>query len=196
MRTRTTTLAGLLAGALLLAACGGGTDTTASSDAAEVDFNDADVAFVSGMKPHHEQAVEMSEIVLDADPTAEVAALAEQIRDAQEPEIEQLDEMLDTFGVDGGEGYGGGHSTGMDMSGGGHGGMMSDGQMQMLDDVADDAVSRMFLEMMIEHHEGAVQASDTELDEGEYEPALALADSIRQSQTEEIDEMKQLLRSL
>ena len=195
MRTRTTTFAGLLAGTLLLAACGGGTDSTASSDAAEADFNDADVSFVSGMKPHHEQAVEMSEIVLDADPTAEVAALAEQIRDAQEPEIEQLDEMLDHFGVDGEE-RGGGHDSGMDMAGGGHGGMMSDGQMQMLAQADGDAASQLFLEMMIEHHEGAVKASDTELSEGEYEPALSLAESIKQSQTEEIDEMKQLLTSL
>lgn len=194
MRTRTTTLAGLLAGTLLLAACGG-TDSTASSDAAEADFNDADVTFVSGMKPHHEQAVEMSDIVLDAEPTAEVAALAEQIRDAQEPEIEQLDEMLAHFGVDGEE-HGGGRDGGMDMAGGGHSGMMSDRQMQMLEQADGDAASRMFLEMMIEHHEGAVEASDTELREGEYEPALSLADSIKQSQTEEIDEMKQLLTAL
>lgn len=196
MRTRTTTLAGLLAGALLLAACGGGTDSTAPSDAAEADFNDADVTFVSGMKPHHEQAVEMSEIVLDADPTPEVAALAEQIRDAQEPEIEQLDEMLEHFDADAGGGHSGmDMSEGMDM-GGGHSGMMTGGQMQMLDDAEGDVASRLFLEMMVEHHEGAVEASDTELADGQYEPALALADAIKASQAEEIEEMKQLLSSL
>ena len=135
-RTRTFALAGILSGALVLSACGGTTSTTesqegSSSSASQADFNDADVSFVAGMKPHHEQAVEMSDIVLAADPSPEVAALAEKIKAEQEPEIEQLDEMLAVFGA-----AGGGHS-GMDMGGDmdmsmGHGGMMSAGQMRQL----------------------------------------------------------------
>lgn len=205
----TIVLSGMLAGTLLLAACGGSdtdgstaaggsndsSSSTSSSQGAE--FNDADVAFVSGMKPHHEQAVEMSDIVLQADPTPEVAALAERIKAAQQPEIEQLDEMLDVFGADAG-----GHS-GMDMDGGmdmggmaGHGGMMSAGQMQMLQDASGTEVSRMFLEMMTEHHEGAVEAAETELQDGEYGPALALAQQIRDTQETEIAQMQQLLAQL
>lgn len=60
--------------------------------------NAADVTFLTGMRPHHEQAVEMSEIVLAADPSAEVAAVARQIKDAQSPEIEQMVQMLEALG--------------------------------------------------------------------------------------------------
>lgn len=73
---------------------GGGKD--GSKDSAK--GNAADVTFLTGMRPHHEQAVEMSEIVLAADPPAEVAAVARQIKDAQSPEIEQMVQMLEALG--------------------------------------------------------------------------------------------------
>jgi uncharacterized protein (DUF305 family) len=103
-----------LAGALALTACGddGGNDTAGTGTAthggghssaasapsatteAAVQGNTADVAFLTGTKPHHEQAVEMSDMVLAADPPAPVAELARQVKAAQAPEIEQMDEML------------------------------------------------------------------------------------------------------
>lgn len=201
-RTRTFALAGLLAGALALTACGGGTTSStgsgggSSSSADSADFNDADVAFVSGMRPHHAQAVEMSEMVLDSDPPAEVAALAERIKAAQQPEIAELDEMLDHFGVD--KDASGGHSAHGGDGGEAvmHGGMMSDEDMQALDDATGADASRMFLESMIEHHKGAIDAAETELADGEHAPALDLAERIKADQATEIAEMEQLLTQL
>ena len=85
MNKRHLTASVVLASALALTACGGGTDTaagnagsTSSPSAETAKGNDADLAFLTGMKPHHEQAVKMSEIILAANPPAGVAAIAKQ----------------------------------------------------------------------------------------------------------------------
>lgn len=194
MRKTTLVLAGALAGTLLLAGCGSG-DSTAGNTT-QADFNDADVTFVTGMRPHHEQAVEMADIVLAADPTPEVAALAERIKSEQEPEIQQLDQMLEHFGADAGTGS----MDNMDGMASGdmaaHGGMMTDQQMTELENASGADASRLFLEMMLEHHRGAVEAADVQLREGRYQPALTLAEQIRSAQMAEIDEMTKLLAQL
>ena len=200
MRKRTRTLAGVLAGALVLTACGGGDDPTvaggdnSSTSAEQAQFNDADVTFVSGMVPHHEQAVEMADMILDKGPSEPVRALAERIKAAQEPEIEQLDSLLEAFGerpADGGHGgHGGGPGAGM------HGGMMSDEQMQELQDASGVEAERMFLTMMIEHHQGAIEAAETVIADGESQPTIELATRIRDDQRAEIAEMEQLLSQL
>jgi len=193
-----------LAGALVLTACGGGNDTAASdagssahggghgsssapsgtaSTAAE--GNDADAAFLTGMKPHHEQAVEMSDMVLAANPPAPVAELARQVKAAQAPEIEQMDQMLADLG-----GHGDGHAAG------GHGGMMSDADLQALMDATGTDAARIYLESMIEHHRGAIEAAEAEVTDGQYAPAIELARKIAKDQAAEITKMQGLLASL
>ncbi len=200
MNKRHLTASALLASALVLTACGSSGDDTAaanggsSTSAETAKGNDADIAFLSGMKPHHEQAVEMSEMVLAANPPAEVAAIAQQIKGAQAPEIEQMTTML----ADLGEGADGGHSmgSGMDMGAAGHEGMMSDAMMTALDDATGTDAARLYLEGMVRHHQGAIKASDDEIAEGKYAPALELAKKIKAAQTTEIAEMQDLLANL
>ena len=92
MNERHLTASALLASPLVLTACGNGANDTASSTASggsssaaeTAKGNDADIEFLSGMKPHHQQAVEMSEMVLAANPPAQVAAIAQQIKAAQD----------------------------------------------------------------------------------------------------------------
>lgn len=203
-RVRTTVLIGAFAGTLTLAGCGNdttssttgsGSGTSAASDSQQAQFNDADVAFVSGMIPHHQQAVEMADMILDAQPRPEIQTLAEQIRAEQQPEIELLESMLDEFGVDpdsaGGHGaHGGGGDKPM------HAGMMTDEQMRQFDQAAGVEAERMFLQMMVEHHRGAIEAADTELAGGVHQPARDLATAIRSSQAAEIEEMNRLLAQL
>ena len=175
-------LLALLALALLLVACGG--DSTSGAKG-----NDADVAFLTGMKPHHEQAVEMSDIVLAAQPPEAVAAVARKIKAAQSPEIEQMDQMLKALGEDTKAKHGGGHSAG-------HGGMMSDADLAKLKAASGTEAARLYLTAMIVHHEGAIEASDTEIADGAYPPAIALAQQIKAAQAAEITQMRTLLRSL
>ena len=204
MNKRHLTASVVLASALALTACGGGGDTadgnagssTSSSTSPSAETakgNDADLAFLTGMKPHHEQAVEMSQMVLAADPPAEVAAIARQIEGAQSPEIKQMTTMLSALGqkVDG-QAHSGGQTAGM----AGHEGMMSKQMMTDLDGATGTEAARLYLEGMIRHHQGAIKASEAELVDGTYPPALKLADAIKQEQAAEITTMQALLASL
>ena len=186
-----------LAGVLVLSACGGGDDTaTSGSEASSTPStttqtvgNDADVAFLTGMKPHHEQAVEMSQVVLAADPPTAVADLARRVQAAQAPEIEQMDAMMAELG----------HSMDEDHMGDGpaeHGGMMSDADMAELMDATGTDAARTYLESMIEHHQGAIDAAEREIADGEHEPAIELARTIAEDQAAEIAEMQALLADL
>jgi uncharacterized protein (DUF305 family) len=202
MHVRTTVFAGVLAGVLALAGCGDDSTTSTSqgapsNDAAseqQAQFNDADIAFASGMVPHHEQAVEMADTILDGQPRREIRTLAEQIRAEQQPEIDVLERMLDEFGADRADAGGhGGHGGGETAS---HGGMMTDEQMRGLEQAQGVEAERMFLEMMIQHHRGAIAAAETELEDGVHEPARDLARNIVASQAAEIEQMQRLLEQL
>ncbi|MET2010193.1 DUF305 domain-containing protein [Microbacterium chocolatum] len=184
-----------LAAALALTGCASDAPTMpgmdhgdhSSSSAEAVDANSADVMFAQMMIPHHEQAIEMSDMLLaksDIDP--EVTALAEQIKAAQQPEIEQMEEWLDAWGAD--------MPDMDDMHHGG--GMMSEDDMEALEAATGIQAARLFLEQMIEHHEGAIDMAQDEVDDGQNADAIALANDIIASQTEEIATMRELLSQL
>lgn len=188
-----------------LAACsnddepGSGAASSATTGAEEQDgaaegatFNDQDVMFAQMMIPHHEQAIEMSDVILAKDGVdPAITDLANQIKDAQGPEIEQLTTWLEEWGSPMEE------SGAMDHEAMGHGsmdGMMSEEDMQALD-AAEDAEAGLFLEQMIVHHEGAVEMAQTQVDEGENEDAVAMAQEIVETQQAEISTMEDLLAS-
>jgi uncharacterized protein (DUF305 family) len=177
---------------LTLAGCastgGGGMENMPGMDSSTSDqanVNDADIMFTTMMIPHHEQAVEMSDMLLAKEGIApDVVAIAEQIKAAQAPEIELMESWLDDWG------------TGMGDMGDMGDGMMSDTDMQSLEDATGDAASRLFLEQMIEHHEGAIDMAQNEVDNGVNPDVIDLAQRIIQTQTTEIDTMKGMLESL
>jgi uncharacterized protein (DUF305 family) len=169
----------------------GGTSPTV--DAQDPDFNAADETFVTGMIPHHEQALEMAELLLDKDGVDErVVALAERIQEAQQPEIDLMTSWLEDWGVDLDMGDMG------DMPGMDHGddGMMSDDDMNALEAASGEEASALFLEQMIEHHEGAIEMAEQELDNGLNVGALELAQQIIDAQRAEVAEMHELLADL
>jgi uncharacterized protein (DUF305 family) len=166
------------------------TDDAASRSPAG-DFNDADVMFAQLMIPHHEQAVEMSDLLLAKSGVDDpVIDLAKQIKQAQLPEIDQLREWLGEWGEDESGADGMGDMDGMD-----HGGMMSDDDMTALENADGAEASRLFLEQMIVHHEGAIDMAKAEIADGEHEDATAMAEAIIAAQTAEIATMQQLLAS-
>ena len=104
MKRPTLTAIALIAAALLLGACSShdmGSMDTGNSIPESADFNDADVMFAQMMIPHHEQAIEMSDIALNPNTgaSAAVIALATQIKGAQDPEISQMKNLLTTWGM-------------------------------------------------------------------------------------------------
>ncbi|WP_380167877.1 DUF305 domain-containing protein [Jannaschia sp. R86511] len=197
---------------LVLAACGDDTTSasagdapTAATEVAEA-HNDADIAFAQGMIPHHRQAVMMSELAEDRTDNPDVLELTEEISAAQEPEIQTMTAFLDAWGADAPMGdasempmddmEGMDHSTmdADDMAGmEGMSGMMTPQQMADLEAAQGAEFDQMFLTMMIEHHEGAVEMANTQLDEGENPDTRALAEDIITAQESEITRMQDLL---
>ncbi|GFZ93895.1 DUF305 domain-containing protein [Nesterenkonia alkaliphila] len=169
-----------------------------TDDQVSDDFNDADVDYAAGMIVHHEQAIEMSDLLLaktDIDP--EVTELAEDIKEAQGPEIEQMTAWLEAWdqedaGNGGHEGMDHGDMGDDDM---GHG-MMSEEDLADLEDAEGTDASRLFLEQMIMHHEGAVTMAEQHLEDGQNPEALDLSENVIADQSEEIEEMEQMLEEL
>jgi len=155
--------------AIVLVACGDDDDTASSStseSSVAAEFNDADVEFARGMIPHHRQAVEMAAIALDPSVEAgtDVQDLATRIKEAQDPEIELMTGFLAAWGQDAsGETAG---SQGMDEMGE-MDGMMTDEEMQSLADLRGDEFDRTWMEMMTEHHEGAIAMAEIEISDGD-----------------------------
>ncbi|MEV8550214.1 DUF305 domain-containing protein [Streptomyces glaucescens] len=191
--------------ALVLAACGSddgssdtgsGTQPSASANAEDTADarNDQDVDFAQGMIPHHQQALQMAQMAKSRASSPEVKDLASRIEKAQDPEIKTMSGWLEAWGEDVPSGM-----PGMDH--GGHGnndssdmpGMMDTEDMDQLMEASGHDFDTMFLTMMIEHHEGAVEMATTEQDKGQYGPAKKLADDIITAQTAEIEEMNKLL---
>lgn len=192
---------------LSLSACGGSDEATRPQQLSQTEHNQADVSFATDMIQHHAQAMSMVDLTMDRELEPEVQELADAIRAAQSPEIETMSGWLQEWGeevpstmrdhVNGGhEGHGDEDSSMSDsMEGMDHDmpGMMSAEDMDALENASDAEFRDMWLEMMIEHHEGAVEMSETEQDEGRFKPAVDLAGTIIESQTTEIDTMEKLL---
>lgn len=205
----TTALVGLLA----LTACGGSTATSGSTmpgmgsstnstvgsspaatgTPATGEHNDADVTFVTGMLPHHGQAVQMADLAATRASSAKVKALAVKIKAAQAPEIAQMRGWLAGWGIPVPSETGMGsmdHSSG---SMAGDDGMMSDQDMSSLGDASGAAFDTAFLTGMTAHHQGAVAMAKVELASGSNDEAKKLAQAIITSQSQEITQMAQLL---
>lgn len=164
--SRSTALpAAVLAAALTLTACASddaapprgesiGQDGTAEQET----HNDADVEFATGMIPHHAQAIEMADMVAQkqGSPLTELAA---QIKAAQGPEIETMTQWLTDWGQDVPE-PGGGHHGSAD-------GMVSAEDMDSLGQMNGADFDLTWLDLMIEHHEGAVAMAQSQVEDGQ-----------------------------
>ena len=152
------------------------------------EFNQADIMFAQMMIPHHEQAIEMSDLILAKDGVdPEVVELAEEITAAQGPEIEQMESWLDEWGAPS-------MMDADDMDGmGGMGGMLTDEELDELEAADGTTGTTLFLEGMIEHHEGAIDMAEQHQEDGESDEALALSASIIETQAAEIERMQELL---
>ena len=119
--------------------------------------------------------------------SAEVKDMAAQMKDAQRSEIETMTGWLEEWDepVPGMRGM-----PGME----GMPGMADPARMHQLEQAQGVAFDRMFLEMMIPHHEGAIEMAQTEQAQGSYTPATDLAGEMVTSQRSEIDTMRGLLQ--
>lgn len=136
--------------------------------------------FAQMMIPHHEQAVTMSELALENTTNPDVISLATAIRDAQGPEIKQMQGWL--------AGESESHMHDMEM-----GGMLTEVELKELASLKDAAFDQMFLTAMIAHHEGAIEMASMIKDSTKSE-VNKLYENIVTSQSAEIETMKALLK--
>ena len=173
----------------------GESNTTLSPEEAEaIDdpaYTAADVAFVQGMIPHHQQALEMTALVGDRADDPDLTTIAERIEVSQVAEIEQLEGWLTARG-ESVSGIHAGHGDGE------HGmpGMLTPQEMTRLERASGRRFDELFLLGMIRHHEGAVPMVESLLTEGEggqESEVFQLARHIGSDQQVEIAAMKRKL---
>lgn len=141
--------------------------------------------FLQMMIPHHQQAIVISDLAISISKNEDILKLANQIKGAQAPEIDQMKSWLKAAGL----GENPGHSM--------HAmaGMLTDSQLEQLKNSTGKDFDQQFLGGMIAHHQGAVEmvrmienSSDLKLRD--------FGEQIIQSQSSEIAVMKQLLKSI
>jgi uncharacterized protein (DUF305 family) len=184
---------------LALTGCGSDDSEGSSATVSTTEHNEADVTFATQMIQHHAQALSMVDMTMSRDLDPKVAVLAEDIRQAQAPEIETMSGWLQEWGEDIPETVrdhanaesdmeGMDSDTGTDLPG-----MMSDDDMAALEGASDAEFQDMWLEMMVRHHEGAVQMARSEEVDGQFKAAVDLSKKIQKAQTAEIGTLKNLL---
>ncbi|NYE19327.1 DUF305 domain-containing protein [Microbacterium immunditiarum] len=175
---------------------------------------EADYCYVEAMVPHHEQALVLSELVLAASGVSDrTRALAEFIVADQTAEIEQMSAWLDawaralpdTAGAASGHGADGGHavtSPGVIAQGCGHDGhaammgMATDEQLAAFRSLTGAAAERTFLELMIVHHEGALEMARTAVTEGSNAFVRSSAKHVLVEQEREVGAMTAILETV
>ena len=206
MNRRRTLVAAVLAGtlAITVAACSSTTDDQPAmpmdTSAMPMSGTATEVAFAQSMIPHHQQAIEMADLALnpDAQASPQVRKLATAIKNAQDPEIQQMTDWLQQWGapttMPGASGdmaamdHGGHDMGGMTMSG-----MMTSEDMPALSRATGTEFDSMWLQMMISHQEGAVVIAEQVKAQSNNPDVTALANQVITAQKQEIDTMKQLL---
>ncbi len=206
-------LATACSGSRAEAAPGDGAAPTADGHADETEFVDAgtpgyapaDAEFVRDMIVHHQQALDMTALAPDRTDSDDMRLLARRIEETQEFEIDLMRRWLEERGEPAPESASGtdahgdhaGHADHDRMAG--MAGMASPEQMAALADAEGDAFDRMFLELMIHHHEGALIMVDEllETERGGKEPQLFMMLShIDADQRAEIARMERMLDQL
>ena len=190
---------------LTLAGCGSKTGT-AARDATEPAHNGADVAFAAEMVPHHQQGLRMVAMATAHALPPAFAELTDRITVAQSAEVGRMQGWLTSWDEEA--------SYGPDR-------MMDDGTMMRRSTagtmrglmrtrmgpwaLGDSDLDRLagswpgdfeqhWLQLMITHHQGAISMARHEIVEGEYPPAVALAEDIVTTQQAEVEQMREMLR--
>lgn len=169
--------------------------------------NSPDAGFARDMQVHHAQAVEMARLVRDRTDDVVIRTIAYDIAMTQQHQIGQMYGWLEQWGLP--------QSTGADrmawMAGGGHDhgggsatvpsdglmpGMATPEQMQALTEATGEDAERLFLELMIDHHEAGVDMAQAGVELAQEPDVRELAGKMAQGQLIEIEEMEKLLAQL
>ncbi len=190
----------------LVAACGGdGDEPIAKHTASNGDvFNDADATFASALVQHDAAALALVDLTTGHELSPEARQLADEILIFHGPEVEQLvtwlndwdrpmpATMRDHVNADHGDDdahRGATSETGADLPG-----MPSTTKVAELAPLEGDAFEAAWLDLMAEHHRGALELADTQQEEGLFAPAVNLAEEIETARQADLDAIESLQR--
>jgi uncharacterized protein (DUF305 family) len=199
MKSLTWSLATVLAvvGAVSFTAAGCGGSSHHGSPSA----NATDRAFAAAMIAHHQGAVDMAELAPQEAQRAQVRTLANSIVATQTAEIAQLKGIAKKIGA--GSSDHSGHSNSQDMPAMNNPGGTNSENLTVLGLSPQQAgmshdtsmlrsakpFERMFIDMMIPHHQGAIRMGRVELAKGKDAQLRAMAQAIIHAQSREIAQM-------
>lgn len=148
--------------------------------------NDVDVHFIGMMVPHHEQAIEMSDVLLASDvEDAQVRDLAQRIKDGQERENEQMRAWADEWSIQEDMEFHSKHIAN---------GMFQPAELEQFATLKGVELRTAFLEMMHTHHAHVIDMTQGEVEGGGYAPLREMAQEMIDVQLAEMGEMEDLLR--
>ena len=148
-------------------------------------YTGADVMFLQMMIPHHQQAIDISNIALKTSKDSELLALARTIIKAQTSEILQMKSWLQDAGV----------TTDMGHSMSGMGGMLDDTKLSDLSAARGKTFDRLWLEGMVGHHDGAIHMT-TMIQDASNSDIRVFGESIVKDQSAQIVQMKAMLKRI
>lgn len=180
--------------------------------AEEQGHNEADVDYLVMMIEHHKQALEMTDLAPDRHERDGIERIADRIAAAQEPEITAMESWLEENvfaparenpahqNFCGLEGDGDHHAEGddvaecvLDVDHDDMEGMVSEEDLERLEDAEGDGFDQLFVELMSEHHRGAVTMAEDVMADGSDRQVLEMANDLIAEQNTEIARMERIL---
>jgi uncharacterized protein (DUF305 family) len=156
-----------------------------SSSSSNANYTGADIMFLQMMIPHHQQAIDISNLALKSSQDPELIELAKIIARDQAAEIKQMKAWL----TDAGASEDMGHS--MD----GMGGMLNDDELAALSAATGKEFDVLWLKGMTEHHDGAIHMTQM-IEDAQNADIKAFGTKVIKVQSEQIDQMKKMLARL
>ena len=171
MKVRTRAL--VLGFGLVLSSCGGTASKTAPTDVDEL--------FVAEMIPHHHLGMELIDQATRRVDDTRVRRLVFEMSTYHQSELDQLHDWAAEWNV----------SAATDFPG-----RIDAVRLAELAALSGADYDRRWLELMIEHHEGALDIAQRQIDRGSVDASIDMATAVRDVQTKDIEEMENLLVSL
>jgi uncharacterized protein (DUF305 family) len=141
--------------------------------------------FLQMMIPHHQQAIDISNLAIKASSDPELLELAKIIARDQAAEIKQMKAWLKDAGA----------SEDMGHSMDGMGGMLNDDELASLRAATGKEFDTLWLKGMTEHHDGAIHMTQM-IEDAQNEDIKAFGTKVIKDQSEQIAQMKKMLARL
>jgi uncharacterized protein (DUF305 family) len=148
-------------------------------------YTGADIMFLQMMIPHHQQAIDISNLAMKSSQDAELLALAKKIATDQAAEIIQMKAWLKDANA----------STDMGHTMEGMGGMLSDSELSKLNAATGTDFDILWLKGMTGHHDGAIHMT-TMIRDANNPDIKAFGEKVIADQSAQITQMKAMLKRL